>query len=415
MSYNPNTIFDFLEQGTAPLGPSLGIYAKFPSILDSKGNFPPPGGDTVPFNFDPATGEVLPVRATALARLERFALQSSARSLLPESRTAKCLRFPFRPSGDVEVWFSPKHKSAAYGGLVTCGSVWVCPVCAAKITERRRVELQKAIAAWEAQGGSVVLLTLTHGHTQGDRLADLLEAEQKALDRFFGCRQGRDLMTSLHRVGHVRAWEVTHGRKRAVNNGWHPHFHILLFLEFRHADLPSAEEWAFRVWLNACRLSGLPLPDRRHGVTLQDGSRAAAYVAKMGHEEGRGWGLDSEMTKGHIKRAKDGETPFDFLRACLAGDDPQARFLFREFAAAFKGKNQLRWTRGLRERFNLVDRTDEELAAAHEEDAYLLSLIGRDDWKLILQRDARADLLEIAGHGSVDLLQWFLADLRSSL
>lgn len=414
MSCNPNTISDFSEQGTAGFGPSLGIYAKFHTALDSKGNFPTPGGGAVPFNFDPATGEVLPVRATALARLERFALQSVARSLLPGGRTATCLRVPFRPSGDVELWFSPKHKSAAYGGLVTCGSVWVCPVCAAKITERRRVELQTAIAAWEAQGGSVVLLTLTHGHTQGDRLADLLGAEQNALTRFFGCRQGVELMSALHRVGHVRAWEVTHGRQRVVNNGWHPHFHILLFLEYRHADLTSAEDWAFKVWLNACRLSGLPLPGRRHGITLQDGSKASAYVAKMGHEEGRGWGIDSEMTKGHIKRAKDGETPFDFLRACLAGDDLQARVLFQEFAAAFKGKNQLRWTRGLRERFNLVDRTDEELAASHEDDAYLLSLIGRDDWKLILQRDARVELLEIAGHGSMDLLQRFLADLRLS-
>lgn len=312
----------------------------------------------------------------------------------------------------MEVWFSPKHQSAAFGGLVTCASVWSCPVCAAKITERRRVEIQSVIATWKAQGGSVVLLTLTHGHTQGDRLVDLLLAEQKALDRFFGCRQGRDLMLSLRRVGHVRAWEVTHGRKREVNNGWHPHFHVLLFLESHHADLAWAEDRAYAVWLSSCRLAGLPLPTRRHGVTLQDGAKAASYVAKMGRED-RSWGLDSEITKGHIKRAKDGETPFDFLRSCLVSDDLQARVLFREFAEAFKGKRQLVWSRGLRERFNLKDRTDEELAAAQEEDAFLLATLTREDWQLVLRSDARAEILEVARHGDMDLLQRFLADLRS--
>ena len=417
MSCNPNTISDLSEPGTVGFGPSLGIYAKSPSTIDSERVFSSLGGGAkslVSPTFDSETGEVSPGRNAALARMERFALQAVARSLLPRSRTAGCLRYPFRRSGEVDVWFSPKHQSAAYGGLVTCASVWACPVCAAKITERRRVEIQTAVAAWEARGGSVVLLTLTHGHTQGDCLADLLVAEQRALDRFFGCRQGRDLMAALHRVGHVRAWEVTHGRTREVNNGWHPHFHILLFLEHSHPDLLSAEDSAFRVWLNACRLAGLPLPSRRHGVTLQDGARAAAYVVKLGHEDARGWGLDLEMTKGHVKRAKDGETPFDFLRACLAGDDPQARAFFREFAAVFKGKRQLVWSRGLRERFNLVDRTDEDLASALEEDAFLLASLNREDWKLILQHDARGDLLEIARHGCVDLLQRFLDDLRVS-
>lgn len=406
MSSNPNTISDLLEPGTAGFGPSLGINAKFRPTIDSERIFSP--------TFDPETGEVLPVQNAALARLERFALQSVVRSLLPESRTAKCLRVPYLPSGEVEVWFSPKHGSASYGGLVTCASVWACPVCAAKITERRRVEIQTAIAAWEAQGGSVALLNLTHGHTQGDRLADLLKAEQRALHRFFASRQGVDLMAALHRVGHIRAWEVTHGRLRETNNGWHPHFHILLFLEYHHVDLSWAEDWAFGVWLKSCRLAGLPFPDRRHGVKLQDGRKAAAYVTKMGHEEGRGWGLDSEMTKGHVKRAKDGETPFDFLRACLAGDDPQARALFREFAAAFKGKNQLVWSRGLRERFNLVDRTDAELAAAQEEDAFLLSKISPQEWKLVCKHNAQGRLLEVARCGTWEPIAVFLRTLKGT-
>ena len=69
-------------------------------------------------------------------RVERFALQSVARDILPTSRTAKCLRIRAYDK-DVQVW-TKNHKTASYAGLQTCGSVWVCPVCGAKVVERRR-------------------------------------------------------------------------------------------------------------------------------------------------------------------------------------------------------------------------------------------------------------------------------------
>ena len=78
-----------------------------------------------------------PPRNAMARRVERFALQSVARDILPDSRTAKCLRIRAHDS-DVQVWKSKKHKTASYGGLQTCGSVWVCPVCGAKVVERRR-------------------------------------------------------------------------------------------------------------------------------------------------------------------------------------------------------------------------------------------------------------------------------------
>ena len=99
------------------------------------------------------------LRATLSDRMaDRFALQSVARSILPKSRTAKCLRIRAYQR-DVEVWKSKEHNTASYGGLQTCGSVWTCPVCSSKIAERRRVEIQGAIATHRAQGGEVQLLT----------------------------------------------------------------------------------------------------------------------------------------------------------------------------------------------------------------------------------------------------------------
>jgi hypothetical protein len=45
-----------------------------------------------------------------------------------------------------------KDGSAYYCGQETCGNVWLCPVCSAKIHHRRATELCDALTTWEANG-----------------------------------------------------------------------------------------------------------------------------------------------------------------------------------------------------------------------------------------------------------------------
>ena len=44
---------------------------------------------------------------------------------------------------------------AHYAGLPACGSVWACPVCAAKILDTRAAEIASAAAGWDQAGNSV--------------------------------------------------------------------------------------------------------------------------------------------------------------------------------------------------------------------------------------------------------------------
>ena len=82
-----------------------------------------------------------------LARLERWHLQSVSRGFLPEHRVGTCLRRLQPLSSTVRVFKS--HEKCHYGGLMVCGSIWVCPVCAAKISEHRRMDLQQGIETWK--------------------------------------------------------------------------------------------------------------------------------------------------------------------------------------------------------------------------------------------------------------------------
>lgn len=362
---------------TGAEGPPLGIYAKLPAKVDPM-----------------------------LWRVERFALQAVARSILPKSRTAVCMRNRGK-GANVEIWRSVKHGTACYQGLQTCGSVWTCPVCAAKIAERRKQELLGAMKVHEAQGGYVQLLTLTTPHTRADDLSDLLDRQGKALAAFRADRAVKAVFSEMGHVGQVRALEVTHGRKSGHNNGWHPHFHILQFCD-RASTALERNAWAdalYERWARFCEKHGLGKPSREHGIRLDDGSKASAYVTK--------WGLEDELTKGHTKRGKDGgETPFDLLRALLADPkDKQAAALFREYAEKFKGKQQLSWSNGLKKRLKVSEMSDAEILAAVDDKAEFLCQISLSVWRLVLKADGRGELLILAARQGQDGVRAYLDGL----
>ena len=48
---------------------------------------------------------------------------------------------------------TPDGRRAGFGGLVTCGSVWACPVCAAKVATKRAEDLAAVLDAVHAWAG----------------------------------------------------------------------------------------------------------------------------------------------------------------------------------------------------------------------------------------------------------------------
>ena len=381
----------------AVLGVALGIDAKYKNT-DPKARVNP----------DPETGEIFdPMEA----RIQRFILQSVVRKLLPKSRTNNCLRV--RQKGQqIQVLKSVEHGTASYGGLQTCGSVWQCPVCAAKIAERRRAEVLAAMTIWKGQGGRVNMLTLTCPHQRSDDLFELLAKQAKALNSFWADRQVKTVFVEMGNIGHIKATEGTHGRLSPFNNGWHPHYHVLTFDASEGCpstfDGPQMTDWQVRLylrWANACKLAGLGEPSYAHGVKLDDGSQAYNYISK--------WGLEDEITKGHTKKAISGETPFDLLRALAVDDtDRQAAALFIEFATVFKGKRQLRWSKGLKQRFAVDEKTDDELSNEKDDFAQVLGQLTIEQWRDVLAVEGRGPLLSAAARGGWSCVCSYLEQIK---
>lgn len=313
-------------------------------------------------------------------RTERYAMQSVARDLLPNERVKICLRNIV--GTNVEVRNHLKTNKAFYSGLMICGSVWTCPVCAAKISEKRKNELYKATMAHKSENGFLAMLTLTIRHSRNDELQMLLEAFNSATSKMMTTKQYHEIRQEMGIIGRVKALEVTHGK-----NGWHPHAHIVIFYK-NETDLKKMQKRMYRLWSAACKKFGLSTTES-YGIDLQGAEHVQAYLAKHGS-----WSIEQEMTKSHIKRGRESNmTPFDFLRDVLKNDDDYSKALYKEYAVAFKGKRQLHWSRGLKDYFAITDKTDEELAKEKVEQADLLGLLTSNQWKEIIRSNQRAQLL----------------------
>ena len=326
-----------------------------------------------------------PEQQARMRRAERMRLKFAADELRG-GRQRACHRA--RQSKDRPVTVEMGARKRAYwGGLQVCGSVWGCPLCAASISERRRKELAEAIVAANFQGLQVVLVTLTIRHGVGDDVRDMLRRMSDARRRMTSGRRGVAWRIAVGLRGSVRALEVTHGV-----NGWHPHYHILLFLGPHQLTLEQIAAGYGERWIAACVKAGLPAPLPGVACTVQDGTRASTYVSK--------WGLPEELAKAHVKhaRAHVGRTPMDLLRAYADDGDERAGQLWREYAAAFKGQRQLWWSHGLRAMLGLPDvLPDEEAAQVDEVGAEVLQVVTEYQRRALVNvRGALCAVLDVA-------------------
>jgi hypothetical protein len=332
---------------------------------------------------------------------ERWNLVEEAGRLLPAESVSGCCRHMIHGIANVAIYRSSDSGQTFYGNVKRCGSVWMCAICAARITERRRLDLQDALHNANAKGWRVFLVTFTVPHYKGDEPRVLCDQLLRARDRMQNRKPWREWSKAIGVEGSIRALEVTYGK-----NGWHVHIHVLLFCrssETVENSLSAAE--ILRAWQSACVAVGLPEPNER-GVDVRDGTYAAGYVGK--------WGLEYELTKSHVKRGnKEGRTPWDLLRDSTRGD-VEAGQHFTNYAHAFKGRRQLTWSKGLRERLALCsEKTDEQLAEQSTEEAVLMGTVGEWDWQRVLRYKFRAKLLMIAELNGFEGVLKFLSDLAS--
>lgn len=224
-----------------------------------------------------------------------------------------------------------------------------CPQYAMVKSKATKRDLEQALAEGLAHG-SVLLCTITVPHTNDETLAEVLERAVTLCRRLFNSRSSfvTDLQKTLGLVGHFRTLEVCHG-----HNGWHPHFHVLVFVDSQDGEAIE------RVISNYA--SHLELARRDAGIP-QNGYTGYELIRVTGENapQKKAWYLTKQNPVTCVAGKCGGSEEGDGLCAwCLrrrAGEsDASAEDIERvlEFERAMHNTQMERWSNGLRAHFGL--------------------------------------------------------------
>jgi hypothetical protein len=303
--------------------------------------------------------------ASVVARWQRQEARYKLRSSLRQITRLKRLHSCGLPLGDMVVRI--KGDVHHYSGMSTCGSGWVCPVCAAKIRYQRAHEVSRAVVSALNQGMGALFVTRTIPHSAEDKLGVTLGLLGEGRRYVSNQKLVKGARTSAGYVGGIASKEITYGV-----NGWHPHSHDVEYYErdVSLEDFAALSSVYYDYLSRFYSLNGFDGLSRQHGVRVEqvqlDATALARYVAKV--QEGAAIRLHTahELTRSDLKQGRLGSLmPFDIACGFFETGDMALLDLWHEYERETLYKSVIRFTKGLRARLlpHEAEQTDEDLAA----------------------------------------------------
>ncbi len=341
-------------------------------------------------------------------RALRYDLLRAHWELAESKNQRKCRRTRIQP----DVALCERGGRHHFDGVVRCGSATACPVCACTIAQRRSEELSRAFRAAQGRGWWYCMVTVTLRHQDGQSLRWLMRALSggwRFARQGSGWTGGKRQVGWKNRIGYqgmVRALEATHGE-----HGWHPHFHVGLWLDRR----PSQEEleelrlYLFGKFAIFVERQGLERPDERIAIRIDSDDNnqdPGWYIAKLGLAPELGSGVTKEGREGH-------RTPWQVLHDWTKQGRERDRALWLEWVEATRGHPALRWSAGIRGELlpGDVEQTDEELVQGEVgEEGEVLRIPGEDWDRIAHRRGVLASILEAADTGGQQAAQWRIGE-----
>jgi hypothetical protein len=287
----------------------------------------------------------------------RWALMATARRVTSRKSLRTCGLYS--PEGLVSVSLTEKG-SVSVGGLHTCGSRGMCPICSARLAGEQVAKLQVAAEKILTGDRSAVMLTLTLPHQAGDDLAWLLDALQSSWNATIS-GQGRKVLKSYGLIHYLRGLDYTQGK-----NGHHPHYHSVLFFD---RVLTDDDVW----WLE-CDLRGRWERAIKRATGRDCAQAGLKLEAVRGHQAGVrsvvtycGKALTGALLESLWSQSKTsgkGRTLWEVLSS--SGENEKDAKLWRELEVGFHKRRWFVCSRGL---LALGEPSEEEASQAPELEA----------------------------------------------
>lgn len=236
-------------------------------------------------------------------------------------------------------------------GVRPCNHSWVCPNCTARQMARYASRIAAAIDAIKQLEDYVpIMITFTVFHTRKnscDEVFELLTKTYTMFDKQASWKRRKKDGTYYQSGGawcnfcnefnikhKVKAQEVTYGE-----HGWHCHMHNLYWVpRSRLQEVAEWEEKLLEHWRNCENRIAVKMFEPSEYVKRAEyyknhdaiEEHHGLFISKDGEGKIReitsgdyacGWGGDKELTKSHVKTAREGHyTPMQLLQAAYDGD-----------------------------------------------------------------------------------------------
>jgi hypothetical protein len=306
----------------------------------------------------------------------------------------------------VEVLHSPERRTARYGNVCACGNGWICPVCAARLSQKKADLLRDGLL--RSPNIHPALFTFTMQHHRGQSLKECLSAVKGAYRVFQQSRVFHSLARETGLLAGITACEILHGK-----NGWHAHLHAIELFDrnYDSESIAPIEFEAAKLWRKSLQAHDQDC-DLDHGLDAKAARYSVAdYVAKFGRDpiekssRRNNWGIEREVALAHSKvaRAPDSMSAQGLLLDSAGSPRSPSGRLFIEYADATAGNKILTISAKAKSLLGLdiSIEADEHLLAERDNNEVILATLSRQQWALLLYpEDRRTELLNIAATGS---------------
>jgi hypothetical protein len=314
-----------------------------------------------------------------------------------KSATSKCGQIPINENSirHIHLLKGEKSQKPYFHGLIKCGNVWRCPVCAKKISDFRQKEIYYLASEWQRKDKKLSFLTLTIKHLKSDspqNIVDRLITEFRKLQRTSKWKK----LKELHDIeGFCKSLEFTFSKKHWL----HPHLHILLF---HNSENPGdLHDQIIRMWVK--RKETRSVLKAQNAKSVYDKSGISNYVTK--------WDVSAELTKANHKlgKVKENVSPFQALKMLTTGK--YGSFTHKELAHRWMNyraityrKHHIQLSRNLKVMLKDGDFKESEEILKDEKPDQLIARIDKDLWTIIIKKELPPRILnawEKGGHKEI--------------
>lgn len=286
-------------------------------------------------------------------RFRMWLLRYVANDIAVDHPVKICGRYHFK-NEIAEVW-SGEGKKSYYKNLISCTSVWACPMCRFKILQKRKSEIIELSKAAQADGLFMGFLTLTMQHNKQVN-ADEFRSDIKDLTeawRYIMSIPSLKKKIKECRFEYIRALDNRYN----LVNGFHPHLHTVVFADTRE----NVEMIANMIidYYQARFPEVLRVYQVYEPVYSDPDEKLEQYITKSGMAE--------EITDPGLNKKSDSSIhPLDTLSLLLKGDygiysKEQCIQIYNDYIRATKRVRSITYSKGFKKRYGIVDITDEEI------------------------------------------------------